>query len=74
MEQPAFGKFNVRLALSDLDGVWTTALLVRNATDETTYGFANNVPLAASQFAAPTYYAFHDEGRSWALQLKYNFY
>ncbi|WP_101760125.1 TonB-dependent receptor [Oceanicoccus sp. KOV_DT_Chl] len=73
MKQPAYGKFNIRLALSDLDEQWTAALLVRNATDETTIGFANNVPLATSQFAAPSYYAFYDQGRSWALQLKYNF-
>ena len=65
--------FNIRVAFSDLDERLTVALLVRNATDETTIGFANNVPLAASQFAAPTYYAFYNEQRSYAVQLKYNF-
>lgn len=73
MVQPAYGKFDIRVAFSDLDERLTVALLVRNATDETTIGFANNVPLASSQFAAPTYYAFYTEQRTWAMQLKYNF-
>lgn len=73
MKQPAYGKFNIRMALSDFDNKWNVALLVRNATDEITIGFANNVPLSSSQFGAPAYYAFYDQGRTYALQMKYNF-
>ncbi|ROS04917.1 outer membrane receptor protein involved in Fe transport [Sinobacterium caligoides] len=74
MKQPAYGKFNARISLADADDRWNVALLGRNITDETTIGFANNVPLAASQFAAPTYYGFFDQGRTLALQMQYNFH
>jgi iron complex outermembrane recepter protein len=73
MKQNGYGKFNVRLALSDIDNTWTAALLVRNLTDKSTLGFSNNVPLAASQFGAPTYYGFVEPGRSVALQLQYQY-
>ena len=73
MKQPAYGKFNVRVSLGDTDETWSVALLGRNITDETTIGFSNNVPLATSQFAAPTYYGFFDPGRTVAAQFKYNF-
>jgi iron complex outermembrane recepter protein len=73
MKQDAYGKFNIRLSLSDTDDTWSAALLARNVTDERILGFSNNVPLSASQYAAPTYYGFFEPGRTVALQLRYKF-
>jgi hypothetical protein len=49
------------------------ALLGRNLTDEEVVSYANDTPLAFSQFGTPTYYGFIDRSRNIALQASYKF-
>lgn len=73
IQQDAFQKFNMRLAIADIDGKWEIALLGRNITDEEIISYANDVPLSTSQFGSATYYGVYERPASWALQARYNF-
>ena len=42
-------------------------------TDEEVVSYANDTPLAFSQFGAPTWYGFVERSRSVALQASYRF-
>jgi outer membrane receptor protein involved in Fe transport len=66
--QDAYAKVNLRLALGAPDGRWEVAVLGRNLTDETIVTYANDTPLAFSQFRSPTFYGFVDRPRSVAVQ------
>ncbi|MFW2405894.1 MAG: TonB-dependent receptor [Gammaproteobacteria bacterium] len=66
--QDAYAKLNLRLALGADDGQWEVALLGRNLTDETIVTYANDTPLAFSQFRSPSFYGFVDRPRSIAVQ------
>jgi outer membrane receptor protein involved in Fe transport len=72
-EQDAYAKLNLRLALGDPDGMWEVALLGRNLTDETIVTYANDTPLAFSQFGSPSYYGFIDRPRTIAVQALMRF-
>jgi outer membrane receptor protein involved in Fe transport len=72
-EQDAYAKLNLRLALGDPDGMWEVALLGRNLTDETIVTYANDTPLAFSQFGSPSYYGFIDRPRTIAVQAMMRF-
>jgi hypothetical protein len=63
----------MRLALGAPDGKWEVALLGRNLTDETIVTYANDTPLAFSQFRSPAFYGFVDRPRSFALQGTFRF-
>ncbi len=71
--QDAYAVWNLRLAVADADGRWEVALLGRNLTDEEIITYANDTPLAFSQFGAPTFYGFLDRPRSVAVQAKVRF-
>ena len=73
VEQDAYAQFNLRVAIADADGRWEVALLGRNLTDEEVVSYANDTPLAFSQFGSPTFYGFVDRPRSVALQATYKF-
>ena len=73
VQQDAYQKFNMRLAISDIDGTWEVALLGRNITDEEILSYANDVPLSTSQFGSASYYGIFERPASWALQAKYTF-
>ncbi|MGI9341795.1 MAG: TonB-dependent receptor [Gammaproteobacteria bacterium] len=71
--QDAYAKVNLRLALGAPDGRWEVAVLGRNLTDETIVTYANDTPLAFSQFRSPSFYGFVDRPRSFALQASLRF-
>jgi iron complex outermembrane receptor protein len=73
IEQDAYAMFNLRLAIADMDRRWEVAILGRNLTDEDVVSYANDTPLAFSQFGTPTYYGFIDRSRNIALQASYRF-
>ena len=64
---------NLRLALAAGDEKWEVAVLGRNLTDEKIVTYANDTPLAFSQFGSPTFYGFVDRPRSIAVQANYRF-
>jgi len=72
-EQDGYAKLNLRVAIGSEDGTWELALLGRNLTDETIVTYANDSPLAFSQFGSPSYYGFIDRPRSIAVQAAFNF-
>ena len=72
-EQDAYAKLNLRLAVGDPDGLWEVAVLGRNLTDETIITYANDTPLAFSQFGSPSYYGFVARPRTFAVQALMRF-
>jgi outer membrane receptor protein involved in Fe transport len=73
VQQDAYAQINLRLAVADVDGRWEVALLGRNLTDEEVVTYANDTPLAFSQFGSPTWYGFVDRSRNVAVQANYKF-
>jgi outer membrane receptor protein involved in Fe transport len=73
IEQDAYAIWNLRLAVASSEDRWEVALLGRNLTDEEVVTYANDTPLAFSQFGTPTWYGFVDRSRSVALQARYRF-
>ncbi len=73
IEQDWYATVNPRVAIADIDRRWEVAILVRNLTDEKIVSYANDTPLAFSQFGTPTYYGFIDRSRNIALQASYRF-
>lgn len=73
-EQDAYIKTNLRFSLADVTAGWEAALLVKNATDETTVSYSNDTPLANSIFGAAGHYGFIDAPRTIALQATYRWY
>jgi outer membrane receptor protein involved in Fe transport len=71
--QSAYAELNLRVGLADADGRWEVAVLGRNLTAEEIVSYANDTPLAFSQFGTPTWYGFIDRPRSVALQASYKF-
>jgi len=72
-EQDGYAKLNLRVGIGAEDGTWELAVLVRNLTDKTIVTYANDTPLAFSQFGSPSNYGFIDRPRSIAVQASYNF-
>jgi len=73
IEQDGYAMWNLRVALGDADDRWEVAILGRNLTDEEVVSYANDTPLAFSQFGAPTWYGFVERSRSVAVQASYRF-
>lgn len=73
VEQKAYAMLDLRIALASADDKWEIALLGRNVTDEKVVSYANDTPLAFSQFGAPTFYGFLDRSRNVAMQASYRF-
>lgn len=70
LEQDAYAKLNVRLALGAVDGGWELALVGKNLTDETVATFGNQLPVSTTLTGGTgtAYYSFFDRPRSLALQ------
>jgi hypothetical protein len=68
--QPAYNKFNARIAVGREDGRWELALLGRNLTDEDIQTISGDVPLSGgSPFFNHTFSGFFEPPRSIAVQL-----
>lgn len=73
VRQNGYALWGLRLAIADPDERWEVALLGRNLTDREVVTYANDTPLAFSQFGTPAWYGFVDRPRSVALQASYRF-
>lgn len=73
VKQSAYGMVDLRLAVASADDKWEIALLGRNLFDEKVVSYANDTPLAFSQFGTPTFYGFVERPRNIALQASYRF-
>lgn len=73
VRQNGYALWGLRLAIADPDERWEVALLGRNLTDRDVVTYANDTPLAFSQFGTPTWYGFVDRPRSIAVQASYRF-
>ncbi|MEZ5566570.1 MAG: TonB-dependent receptor [Gammaproteobacteria bacterium] len=73
VEQGGYAMLNLRLAVASADEKWEIALLGRNLNDKKVVSYANDTPLAFSQFGAPTFYGFPERSRNIALQASYRF-
>ena len=71
--QGSYAKFNMRLAVGDPDRRWEVALLGKNLTDERTVSMGVGTPLAYSTFGAYSQANVVDEGRTFAIQGRFNF-
>ena len=71
--QDSYAKFNMRLALGDPGRRWEVALLGKNLTDERTVSMGVGTPLAFSTFGAYSQANVVDEGRTFAIQGRFNF-
>ncbi len=72
-EQGGYEIYNLRLSLANLDGGWEVVLLGRNIFDQDVISYANDVPLATSQFGTVTKYGFLQRSKAWALQGRLTF-
>lgn len=80
LEQDAYAKLNLRLALGSQDGMWEVALVGKNLTDEVVSTFGNQLPVSTTftrsvngqvlgdPRPSTAYYSFYDRPRSIALQ------
>ena len=66
--QDSFTKYDVRLSLGGIDGMWDVALIGKNLSDEYTSGNNNDEPLVPGNGFAST-----DRLRSYAVQATYRF-
>ena len=73
VEQNGYAIWNLRVGLGSADEKWEVALLGRNLTDREVVSYANDTPLAFSQFGTPTWYGFIERSRNVALQASYRF-
>ena len=73
--QDSYAKFNARLAVGDPSRRWEIALLGKNLFDERTVSMGASTPLAFSPatFGAYSQANVVDEGRTFALQGRFNF-
>ena len=71
--QGSYAKFNARVAIGATDSRWEVAVLGRNLFDKRTVSMGVNTPLAFSTFGAYSQANVVDEGRTVALQGRFNF-
>lgn len=71
VRQDAFAKIDASLALMSPGDVWQFSVIGKNLTDETTFHFANDIPL--SNILGNNYQTYVDPPRTVALQAKYRF-
>ena len=70
--QEAVGKVNANISLGARDDRWELSLIGRNLTDEQTFPWGNDVPLAGFGFSG-TYFKFIDPPAHAELRLRVNF-
>ncbi|MCL6683674.1 TonB-dependent receptor [Sphingomonas alba] len=71
--QGSYAKFNGRIAIGDPGRRWEVALLGKNLFDKRTVSMGVQTPLAFSTFGAYSQANVVDEGRTVALQGRFNF-
>jgi hypothetical protein len=71
--QGSYAKFDARIALGATSRRWEVALLARNLFDKRTVSMGVGTPLAFSTFGAYSQANVVDEGRTVALQGRFNF-
>ena len=71
--QGSYAKFNLRVGVGAKDRRWEIALLGRNIFDKRTVSMGVGTPLAFSTFGAYSQANVVDEGRTVALQGRFNF-
>ena len=71
--QSSYAKFNLRVALGDPGNNWEVALLGKNLTDEKVAAMGVATPLAFSTFGAYSQTNIVGEGRTFAVQGRFNF-
>lgn len=69
LDRDAYWKYNMRLALSDLDETWTVALMGKNLTDEETFDSAGDAVTLAG-----VYWGNYSSPRQIELSATYRFY
>tara|TARA_B100002019_G_scaffold263287_1_gene251253 strand:+ start:157 stop:3030 length:2874 start_codon:yes stop_codon:yes gene_type:complete len=74
VKQDGYEIYNVRLSLSPINEQFEISLIGRNIFDKQVITYANDVPLATSQFGTITKFGFLQRPKTWGLQAKYNFY
>jgi hypothetical protein len=74
VKQEGHEVYNVRFSLSSLDGRYDISLIGRNILDQKIISYANDVPLATSQFGTVTKFGFLQRPKSWGIQARYNFF
>ena len=72
--QDAYTQLNGRLALESFDGIWETAIVFENITNEKIIGNATVLPLTSQLHASPAYAGFIRAPRSIGLNLRYSFF
>jgi iron complex outermembrane recepter protein len=70
--QDEYAKINARIALAEMDGKWSVAILGKNLTDVQTTTWGNDIPLGGFGFA-DSYFQIIDAPRSFELQARYRF-
>jgi len=72
--QDSYWKMNARIAWQANDGTWVLALVGKNLTDETTFNWANDVPMSGAGFGFENAYYHHiEKPRTYEFQARYNF-
>lgn len=71
VKQGSFAKVDASVTLTSPDDVWQFSLIGKNLTDETTFHFANDIPL--SNILGNNYQTYVDPPRTIALQARYRF-
>ena len=71
-KQDSFTKVQARIAIGNVLGDWTIALLGKNLTDETTRVADGDIPLGSIGFGG-SYVAAVEAPRSFEIQARYNF-
>lgn len=80
LEQDATTKFNLRIALGDIEDSWQIALIGKNLTDELTLSHGEDVPFGNGNLPSystvdyvGTYFGVVDRPKSWAVEGVYRF-
>ena len=72
VRQDSFAKLDASIAMTSPDDTWQFSLIGKNLTDETTFHFANDIPL--SNILGNNYQTYVDPPRTIALQARYRFH
>jgi len=71
--QDSYAKFNLRVAIGDPGNRWEVALLGKNLTDKHAVSMGVTTPLSYSTFGAYSQANVVQEGRTFAVQGRFNF-
>ena len=74
VKQDGYEIYNARFSLSPINEQFEVSLIGRNIFDKQVITYANDVPLATSQFGTITKFGFLQRPKTWGIQAKYNFY